>query len=281
MDATVASGYLEHLTPADLRLLASVAGVDPDALRARPARLLDVLGSPAAEAAVLGPALDDEPFLRASSFLTFAVAVHRSATWLEGVTSTLEWVGPRQRLPVFDVAPLRELLADPLTRYFFVELLASYTHVASGVTWERTARGWRRRRFSELDLVRLAGLLETVEPAERVGVYRRLGDLALFLSGVFPDAAAAAGLGERDRGRLLAITGAQGPQAEDLSGVALLEHIGSRCYQAAAMSVPGAPTGTLAVASAVGRRFPDARRVLNLVADHHLFRAADRWFGPQ
>jgi hypothetical protein len=172
MEPAVALGYLEHLTAADLRVLGEVAGVPPEALRARPARLLDLLAAPTTEAAVLDPAVDEEPFLRASSFLTFAVAVHRSAARLEGRTSTLEWVGPHQRLPVFDVASLRDFLADPLRRLFLVELLASFTSVTSGSTWERTRRGWRRRRFSELDPVRLASLLEVVGEAERPGVYR-------------------------------------------------------------------------------------------------------------
>jgi hypothetical protein len=286
MDATVASGYLEHLTPADLRLLSSVAGVDPDALRAWPARLLDVLGSPAAEAAVLGPALDEEPFLRASSFLTFAVAVHRSAAWLEGVTSTLEWVGPRQRLPVFDVASLREFLADPLRRLFLVELLTSFTSVASGSTWERTRRGWRRRRFSELDPVRLASLLEVVGEAERPGVYRRLGDLALFLTGVFPDHTAERGLGPLDSSRLVRLLAAAGDgagspptDAEHLGAVGLLEHLGARWYRCAAASTAGPPTATARVLPAGGERFRQARRVLNVVTESAIFPLPPSAFG--
>ena len=52
------------------------------------------------------------------------------------------------------------------SRFFFVELLASYTHVVSGSTWTATRRGWRRRRFSELDPVQLAGLLGVVDLQE-------------------------------------------------------------------------------------------------------------------
>src|SRR6266540_1530599 len=98
-----------------------------------------------------------------------------------------EWAGPRQRLPVFDVATLRDFLAAPARRLFLAELLASYVHVASGSVLVQTRRGWRRQRFSELDPVRLAALLDVVPAGERVGIYRRLGDLALFLTGVFPD----------------------------------------------------------------------------------------------
>ena len=285
MEAAVAFGYLEHLTAADLRLLAVVADERPEALRSDPDRLVALLGAPATEAAVLGPALDDEPFLRASSFLTFAVAVHRSAACLEGVTSTLEWVGPRQRLPVFDVASLRDFLADPLRRLFLVELLASFTSVASGSTWERTRRGWRRRRFSELDPVRLASLLEVVGEAERPGVYRRLGDLALFLTGVFPDHTAERGLGALDAGRLVRLLAATGdgpgtppPEAEHLGAVGLLEHLGARWYRCATAS--GAPATATARALPAGReRFRQARRVLNVVSESTLFPLPPSAFG--
>ena len=64
-----------------------------------------------------------------------------------------------------------------------------------GAPGSATRRGWRRRRFSELDPVQLAGMLEAVSPAERPGVLRRLGDLALFLTGVFPDHTASTPLG--------------------------------------------------------------------------------------
>jgi hypothetical protein len=286
VDPSVAVGaYVEHLTSGDVRLLADVARCAPEDLRARPARLVELLGAPATEAAVLRPAPDDEPFLRASSFLTFAVAVHRTAVALDGVSSTLEWVGPRQRLPVFDVASLRDFLADPLRRLFLVELLASFTTVASGSTWERTRRGWRRRRFSELDPVRLASLLEVVGEAERPGVYRRLGDLALFLTGVFPDHTAERGLGPLDAGRLLRLlapggngTGTPLEDAEHLGSVGLLEHLGARWYRCAAATAAPA-TATTRALPAAGDRFRQARRVLNLVSESTLFPLPPSAFG--
>jgi hypothetical protein len=279
MDPAVAFGYLEHLTPADLALLAAVAGEQPERLRARPHTVVDLLATVGAEAAVLGRGADDEPFLQASPFLTFAVAVHRSAARLGQATSTLEWVGPGQRLPVFDVGSLRDFVADPLRRLFLVELLASYTHVASGSTWVRTPRGWRRRRFSELDPVRLASLLEVVGEAERPGVYRRLGDLALFLTGVFPDHTAERGLGGVDAARLLrAVAGDAPADAEHLGAVGLLEHLGARWYRRAAATAPSA-TATARVLPQGGDRFRQARRVLNLVSESTLFPLRPHWFG--
>ncbi len=149
----VERAYRDHLTAADLAILNEVAGGRP---------LVEVLSSPDLERTVFGGDPRRDPTQLPSPFLTFAVAIHRLAAQLDTAAYVNEWIGPRRRVPVFAVEPLRRLLADPLRRFFFVELLASYTHVASGSTWVATRRGWRRRRFSELDPVQLAGLLETV-----------------------------------------------------------------------------------------------------------------------
>jgi hypothetical protein len=277
MIADVELLYRQHLTEVDRRLLAQVVSGAPDS-----ASQIDgvsgALAHPRLEVAVFHDP-GEGPFGVASPFLTFAVAVHRTGVYLEQATFVREWIGPRQRLPVFNVAQLRELLAEPVRRFFLVELLASYTHVASGVTWERTRRGWRRRRFSELDPLRLAGLLEVVAPAEQAGVYRRLGDLALFLAGVFPDHTAVGGFGSVDSGRLLRATGLVPDRASELGGVALLEYLGASWYRRAATSVRGTPVGSFAAAADIGDRFGDARRVLNLVTDRYLFPVRDRWFG--
>ena len=172
--------YLQQLSEADRQLLRVVAGAGV------PVSVVAV-GSPAVEEAVFRRDEQANIEIGISPFLAFAVAVHRTAEALETATFVEERWAPRVRIPVFDVVAVRALLSEPERRYFLVELLASYTCVASGVTWTRTARGRRRRRFSELDPGRLAGLLEVVETGERAGIYRRLGDLALFLLGVFPD----------------------------------------------------------------------------------------------
>ena len=240
--------------------------------------LVAAFESPALEAAVFGPE-ESGPAAYVSPFLAFAVAVHRTAAALEHATFVDERMGARRRIPVFDVAALRAILRDPLRRYFFVELLASYTRVSSGVTWRRTPLGWRRQRFSELDPVRLASLLDVVGPSERPGVYRRLGDLCLFLLGVFPDHPPLPGGAAAYR--LLRHVGLQAGETEDLDGVTLFERLGSTWYRTAARLASAAgvpPTGTFAVVGDVADHFHEARRVLNAVTDRYLFPLRSRWF---
>ncbi len=266
--------YRQHLTDTDRRLIADIGGDGVGLSRA--------LENPALETAVFGSEPPEGGLLATSPFLTFATAVHRTAARLDTATYVEERWAPRRRVPVFDVGPLRDLLAAPSSRLFLVELLASYTHVASGATWQRTPRGWRRRRFSELDPVRLADLLEAVEPSERPGIYRRLGDLALFLTGVFPDHRAVFDVGESSAARLLRLSGLEPRRDEALTGPDLLEYLGSRWYSLVARSVRalGSPeTGGLAVVREMGERFREARRVLNVVTDWYLFPLRERWFG--
>jgi hypothetical protein len=269
--------YRQHLTDVDRRVIARAAGTDLP--------LAVALGHPDLEAAVFVASVDADPLAVVSPFLTFAVAVHRTAAHLATATFVEEWTAPRQRLPVFDVASLRDFLDEPMRRYFLVELLASYTHVASGVSWARTARGWRKRKFSELDPVRLAELLTVVDATERAGVFRRLGDLALFLTGVFPDHADVAVLDPLGRSRIarfagLTVSVSSTPGADDGDhGVEFLSTLGARCYRAAAASVPGPLSADLRTAAAVGERFTEARRVLGVVTDRYLFPLREQWFG--
>src|ERR1700745_3844195 len=198
----VGSEYAGHLTDAALGLLASVAAdsgpaVDASSLRSDPVALLRLLEHPGVFRTVLGDTVlggPGEP-VPASPFLVFAVSVQQAAAELESAGHVPERTGPRQRVPVFDVPALRDFLAAPARRLFLAELLASFTRVASGRYRARVGGRMRTRRFSELDPVRLAGLLEAGPQAERPGVYRRLGDVTLFLTGVFPDYAATAALG--------------------------------------------------------------------------------------
>jgi hypothetical protein len=264
--------YRQHLTARDLDFLQSESGTGGS--------VLETLSSPLVEAALF--ATNEHHVMEAglSPFLVFAVAVHRTHEQLVTASYVEERWAPRVRIPLFDVAALRLLLSDTFRRYFLVELLASYTRVASGVTWTRTARGWRRRRFTELDPASLAEQLEAVAPAERTGVYRRLGDLALFQLGVFPDHAPLMSGPARDR--ILRVSGVRSEEGDFDDGQALLAMLGSRWYRAAAYSANqhGQPrTWSLDAAAYMGEHFSEARRVLNAVTDRFLFPLREQWFG--
>src|SRR5712692_7457631 len=273
----VGSLYLDQLSDSDLELLASAADARADVGR-DPTRLEALIDSPATFRLLFSvPGRD--PLLRGTPFLIFAVLIHRVVRDLGQASFVEEWVGPRQRVPVFDTAGLKDFGADPLRRFFLAQLLASYTNVASGSMLVKTSRGWRRRRFSELDPVRLIELAELVPESERPAVYRRLGDLSLFLTGIFPDYAGEQLVAEHERRQLERAVGTVDRQRSDRhDGVWLLEQLGRRAYRIAQEGADrrAAMAGVLAE---VSENFAAARRVLNFLTDRYLFPMRRQWFG--
>lgn len=271
--------YLEHLSEQDLQLIARKAGRhdEPSELRAvlrdHPQVIEDVLSSPELFDAIL---VDDESEAISpgvTPFLVFGTLVHRTAKELDTANYVPEWTGPGRRLPVFDVTPLREFLSSGANRFFLIELLASFVKVASGSIWVRTRKGYRRRRYSELDPVQLAEMVEMLPLRERPGGYRRLGDVVLFLSGVFPDHTATHPPALPERERLVASAGvAPATALADGTDLRFHEIVGANWYrravESAQVSVGRGPGVLLEVAD----HFSHARRFLNVLADRHLFR---------
>lgn len=276
---SVGTFYADHLTDRDLRFLAAVCATPTD-LRRDPDALVALLADQRVFDAILGQqAVASGRPLDVSPFLLFAVIVQRTEHELTGLSHVPERTGQRQRIPVFDTPQLADFLADPARRLFLIELLASFTRVASGRYRVRTRNGWRWRRFSELDPVRLVGLLDAVPEAERPGIYRRLGDVALFLTGVFPDYARDRALSQVDAARLVRAAGIgdreERERALTTPAIELLEQLGARWYRTAWQLAP-VRTHRLAVIPEVAERFRSARRVLNHVADRHLFAVIHR-----
>jgi hypothetical protein len=304
-EAAVTAAYLERLTDRDLVLLvpggeATSSGELRASLRSRRGGIEDLLVKPEVFRELFVSRPGDRPLVGVSPFLVFAAAVQWAARELRSAPYLTEDVGRGLGAPVFDVARIRDFLSSPWSRLFLAELLSSFNRVASGSVVVPTPRGFRRQRFSELDPVRLASLLEVAPLAERPGLLRRLGDLALFLTGVFPDYVARRGFGPVEERRLLraatatggswpaegarASPGApsgEGPAApyRDPGAVALLDQLGRRWYRAAFDLLPRPAPRDVAILGELPERFGDARRVLRFVAERLLFSSRERWFG--
>jgi hypothetical protein len=283
----VGTAYLDHLSDADLRTLVhaeDVAHADADArirvLRRCPGLVLDVLDRPATSAALLNlaPRRGADQFSFISPFLVFAAAIHRTAGDLATSAYTTERAAPRLRVPLFDTGQLSRYLAAPGNRLFLAELLTRFARTPSGVTTVRTRKGPRRRRWNGLDLSSLAMLVDTVPEPERPRLWRRLGDVSLFLSGVFPDAASQAAFGRIDVQRLARMSGITAEPNAGIVPTDVLEWLGSHWYRLAG-SRGGLPA--LPPPPDSSDRFRHARRVLNAATDRYLFPISTDWFaGP-
>jgi hypothetical protein len=268
----VGAAYLAQLTDADLEALVHADEVPADeaaarirALRRAPALLLDVLDRPSVSASVLNLTSADprQRFALISPFLVFAAAIHRVAADLRGSGYVPERATARLRIPVFDGPQLAEYLARAEHRLFLAELLASFARSSSGVIVTRTPHGLRRRRWNDLDLGRLVMLLDSLPEPERPPVWRRLGDLTLFLAGVYPAAIERVLAGRLDPVRLARATGLSAPPSSGLGPGELFEWLGAGWYRlAASRSTAGTVAGALASAGVIGPPGPSSSVVM-------------------
>jgi hypothetical protein len=256
--------YLDYLTDSDLSVLASRAGaVDPGAFRQDLSRRPWGLGEVLSEPDLLDDLLDPRRGLATefSPFLVFAAAVFHSAEDLRGSTFVSDWVGPRERLPVFGVETLCEFLEDPARCLFLASLLASFA------TPERTA---------ELDPYALAVSVNTFSAGRRMACFRRLGDLALFLAGVLPDYTGSHSYQPQEIDHLGRSAGLRPGELlclmrhPSVAGLELMEVLGARWYRLAASA--SAP-----IVGDVANRFGAGRRVLTHLSDRYLFRIQPQW----
>ena len=264
------SSYADRLSRQDLAILASIVRADPASLaselRRRPWAINDLLANPAVFETILDR--KDPPFIGVSPFLLFAVLVHHVAGELRHATYVNDWMGPKSRLPVFDVAPLQEFLEDPGRSLFLASLLASFaTPVPPPVP------------ANPLDIHDLASWVDHALPADRVDLLLRLGDLSLWRSGVFPDSTGPHSMDTPEAQFLGQTAGLSDLESIELCdgarispGLDALETLGVRWY-GAAVGNPGVPP----ILSDVAHRFRAARRILNHLSDRYLYRIEPMW----
>lgn len=283
------SRYAELLSDADLVVLGQLSRQGPTDnaagwMRAEPARIEAALNTEATYAGMFGTDPAD-PLAIVSPLLVFAVVVHRGGSEIGERTHVPERFGTGLMIPVFDGERLARFSTAADTRLFLIELLGSYTRVLSGPRWEQSRGRWRRRRFSEMNPAQLAQLAASLPLDERTGAYRRLGDLALFMNGVFPDHAARQTLSPIDLDRILQSIPNSGSselvrllQSDRVDATGpVLAALGPHWYRLAAETVP--IPSMRSQLNDMGENFDQARRFLNFVTDRYLWKRRD-WLFP-
>ena len=198
--------------------------------------------------------------LRITPKLFFNVLLSQARKDLEVATYTLE-TSSRRNLPVFDSHKVVELLNDPKVPRYLAEMLASFTRIQS-YTWRVRVqnRVWYKRRFSDLDIESLIGLSGSLDEDQRFPLYKRMADLCLFMTGVYPEKARAESLGTtrglRRRGR------EWNPEE--------YEREGRRFYKLAAQHKTAEVMGQVDVLHTLSKDFTLAEKPLRFVADHYL-----------
>ncbi|MEE9203273.1 MAG: hypothetical protein V3U31_08775 [Dehalococcoidia bacterium] len=214
--------------------------------------------------------MEEEAWVRISPYLLFTVLLRQARKDMHSSGYTLERLGTSHYLPVFDGALVAGLLEDGEVRDYLSDMLISFTRVHSTVVYFRHRGRTQRRSFSDMDMDDMVELSQGVEPEYRFPFFKRIGDIAMFLVGIFPEYVAAASAGAQHRPRLAGrrLRTAQEYQEE-----------GSRFYlMAAECAPPESRVGGLLCKMA--DNFDLARKPLNLVSERYIPFSRLQWFAP-
>jgi hypothetical protein len=130
---------------------------------------------------------NEETFVRVSPHFLFTVLLARVRRELEKEAYILEMDFKGKRVPVFEAPSVAEMLSDKQTRDYLADMLSSFARTNSGVIYWKERGTWHRRRFSDIDMDDMIELARISDPEIRPALYKRIADIALFLSGIFPD----------------------------------------------------------------------------------------------
>jgi hypothetical protein len=206
---------------------------------------------------------DEEAFLRISPHLLFSVLLRRVRIELETEGYVFEAAPRGKRIPVFEAPAVAELLSNTQIRDYLADMLSSFARINSGVVYWKERGTWHKRRFSDIDIEDMIDLARLEDPEMRPALYKRIADIALFLSGIFPDQATL--FESRPR-----TTFADKPTLKDY------EKQGRRFYSLAAQETVHAHWGT--ALEALAEKFTLARRALNTLSDRYLKKQRIRYF---
>ena len=130
---------------------------------------------------------DEEIFLKISPRLYFEILLRKAVGALELKGYTLEKTS-HMKIPVFDSQEVVKILEKKSILVYLADMLSSFTRIESYTLSFRTQPGvWRKIRFNDLDVNSLIQFAHVVDDEYRFTLYKRIGDICLFMLGIFPD----------------------------------------------------------------------------------------------
>ena len=205
---------------------------------------------------------DDEIVVKISPALFFEILLRHAAKELLKVSYTLE-KSQTMSIPIFDARDLVGLLSEPSIVVYLVDMLSSFTRVESYSFTFRIGQGvWKKIRFNDMDVNSLIQFSEVLEEDYRLGLYKRIADICLFILGIFPDYA------EGDY--RYALSGDIRPQMAGRARISPEEYEqkGQQFYRLAATHRAAAKTDLSEVFWSLHENFEKARKPLNFIADY-------------
>jgi hypothetical protein len=129
---------------------------------------------------------EENVLLQISPWLFFTVLLRRAWRDLEREAFTVEQRG-RQKLVLFDADRVVRLLAQKAVQDYLATMLASFTRVEHMTVLAEVKPGtWRAYRTNEFNIEGMMRYSQTLDEPFRFTPYKRIGDVCLFLAGMFP-----------------------------------------------------------------------------------------------
>jgi hypothetical protein len=148
----------------------------------------DLLDSMLEDPKLLGRLLkEEESLIQVSPYFLFSVSLRQVRRDLGKHGYILEIDSKGKRIPVFEAQAVVELLSDKQLLNYLAEMLTSFARTNSGVVYWEEHGTWHKQRFSDIDIDDMIQLTRIIDPEMRPALYKRIADVALFLSGIFPD----------------------------------------------------------------------------------------------
>lgn len=216
---------------------------------------------------------EEEIFLRISPVLFFEILLRRVARDLKEVGYTIEKAGST-KVPVFDTRNVAEFLSKEYLLDYLADMLASFTRIETYAFSIQVGKHiFENIRFNDLDIFSLIALCEEVEDEYRLGFYKRIADICLFILGIFPDYA------EYDY--RYPFSGQLRPQfrGKVRMGAEDFEKEGRKFYRLAAEHPSARELDLSDVFWTLHEDFPKAKKPLNFIAEHYLRYKKYRFFG--
>jgi len=212
----------------------------------------------------------DDIFLKISPFLLFSILILQTKRQLEKKSYTMEILSRGGQIPVFDAGHAAALIQNKDIRAYLARMLASFSKVDSTTVVYRARGLTYRRQFSELDFDDVLELAGLVELPYRYDFYKRLADISLFISGVFPDCVRRTK--DADAHAVVKYIANSGRTMEDY------EEDGRRYYDLASTYDEAREQGLDHILSQFAENFTTIRKPLNYLAENLIFQQRVKWF---
>ena len=216
---------------------------------------------------------EEESFVKISPILFFEVLLRKAAQDLEKAQYTVE-KSRTMKIPIFDTQEVVGLLNREDLLFYLADMLSSFTRVESYTIPVRIREGiWERVRFNDLDILSLMRFSQFVDNEHRLGFYKRIADICLFIMGIFPDYA------ERDY--RYPFSGQVRPHVRGKLRISPADYTeeGQKFYKLAAQHPSAREMHLEEIFWALHRNFQKAKKPLNFIADYYLQYRRDRFFG--